>query len=1100
MSNVVLPDPGEEAGRPLTTVMFTDMVGYSELTQRDEIGALRLVNEHRAIVRPLLAEHGGREVKTIGDAFMVEFADPSAAVRCALAIQRRHAERNRNPSVPEVTIRIGLHSGRVIRQEGDLFGDTVNIASRIEPLSPPGGICLSAPVYESAQAGLDVAAIPVGPATLKNIQLPVSVYRIDLRAAHRLPMREGAWVDREEELASLHAAFEAAASGHPRVVVIAGESGLGKTRLAEQLIQWAGRQEASVVWGRTTEEGAAPPYSLWTQAIEEAVQSFPPETLRDAAGEFAPELGRLVPSLRPPGPELLPEPEVDLDRARERLFLGVLRFFRELSRSRPMILFLDDLQWADAGSLRMFGSLADGVADCRLLLLALHRPEPPGTTTSVLAGVRAALAERGEAVLIALGNLSLPSVRQLVLAHVKTKAIPDDFVQQVFDRTGGNPYFVEQVIRSLRDSGLLSIEPGQPFPRLPENLPLPDSVRRLIRQRIEGADEGLVSFLRTVAVLGPEFGSEPLPRLSGLAPEALIDRLGAAVRAGLLLERSDTPGAPRYAFPERLVWETVYGDSPTARRVRDHLRAGEALESLRRGGLRISAAEIAYHFQRAQAPDRALEYTLQAAEEAGRLFAREDAVRQYRAALALLDQRPDDRMRARALEALGDHLYRLGQLEAGQSRRVEAVACYERLGDLGNAGRLHRKIAHAMREDPGSARFHWEEARRLLESVPESPELARLYATIAGFRYEEGDSPGARELYAHAVEVARRVVDPVTQVSGQIVLAGLQPVSESTRVLEELREALDLAERERLDDLVPNLYMVLALARIHVLGDGPGAEAALEGALSAARRARDIHSERTVEGNLVTYVAWRLGQYDRALRTVEAHLQYAAGDLRKLLPTALLVDADIALTRSDPERAASDLEEAASLLEGGGDWSERVHLRNVRGRSELLRGRLPKARDTLREAHQLAVRAGTPALMAVLHAETLHAEVDAAVRSGEPTYAEEVLATLERLDHEAGQPTIRAYFARARGILLGSAGDLRAAIAALEESEAIWIRIGWEGELADCRLQLAALYRRTGSGERAEALEGSARSYLGRFGAPAGRPEATPGGGHGTAA
>lgn len=1071
-----------ELGRVPATVMFTDWVGYSEATERDEAGALHLLNEHRGMVRPLLAEYGGREVKTIGDAFMVEFEDPLAAVRCALAIQQKHAERNRDPRVQEITLRIGLHAGEVLHQEGDLFGDTVNIASRIEPLAPPGGICFSSPVYDAVHARLDVLATPLGPATLKNIHLPVTVYRIDPRPERYLPIREGPWVDRAEELHLLEDALASAWSGQTRLILVSGEMGIGKTRLAERLVRLATRRGARVAWGRSSEDRTGSPYALWAEAVEGAAVDLAPGVLKEAAGEYAPELQHLLRGLELSTGAAGSGPVGDLDQARDRLFTGIARLFRELGRDQPIVLLLDDLQWADPDSARLLESLVRNLKDAPLLLLALYRSETE-PAASVSAEVLARLAQEPAAGRIHLQSLSLDAVRQLVLASLKTKAIPDEFVRRIFEATGGNPYFVEEVIRSLRERRILSSEPGAPVPSLPEDLPLPDSVRRLVRQRLDRLDETMAPFLRTLAVLGQEFPLAPLARLTGLGPDELLDRLGAAVALGFLTERTDERGGVRYAFHDRLMRETLYTDTPVTRRVKDHRRVGEALEELQRSGERVPAAELAFHFQRAQAPDRALHYALLAAEEAGRLFAREEAVRQYRTALTLLGSRPDERARARVLEALGDHLYKLGQLEAGQAHRTDAIAGYERLGDLRAAGNLHRKIANAMREDPTSARHHWEEARRLLETGPETAELARLYVTIAGYRYEEGDTSAARELYGRAVQVARRVEDPTTQVSAEIVLAGLHPVTEADRVFDELAEALRIADERGLTDYLPNLHMVLALASLHIRGDGPGAERALDAALTDARRAQDAYSEKAIEGNLVTYVAWRLGEYARALRTVEAHLAYAAEDPRKLSATAVLVDADIALSRGEHDRAARDVEEAGALLEGDADWSERVHLGNVRGRTELRRGRPARALEALRGAHDLGVGAGVPALMAALHAETLHLEVDAALRLGDVGKAEVHLASLEELGARSGQPTVQAYATRARALRLDLAGDLAGELEALGASVSLWEKIGWGYELACSRLQLAGLFRRTGASERAGPLEELGRSFFARVGA-----------------
>jgi class 3 adenylate cyclase/TolB-like protein/tetratricopeptide (TPR) repeat protein len=160
--------------------MFTDMVGYSALTQRDESLALQLLEEHRRIVRPLLAPHGGREIKTIGDAFLIEFSSALASATCAVEIQRALHERNRTAPVERrVQLRIGLHAGDVIHKEGDVFGDGVNIAARIEPLAEPGGICVSEDVARQLQNKLaGLALVKLGAGELKNISVPVEIYRV----------------------------------------------------------------------------------------------------------------------------------------------------------------------------------------------------------------------------------------------------------------------------------------------------------------------------------------------------------------------------------------------------------------------------------------------------------------------------------------------------------------------------------------------------------------------------------------------------------------------------------------------------------------------------------------------------------------------------------------------------------------------------------------------------------------------------------------------------------------------------------------------------------------------------------------------------------
>ena len=159
--------------------MFTDMVGYSALTQKDEALALRVLEEHRAIIRPLLAKHGGKEIKTIGDAFLVEFSSALAATTCAIEIQKTLFERAESaPSELAVRLRIGLHVGDVVYKEKDVFGDGVNIAARIEPLAEPGGICISEDVARQIQNKIDYSLVRLGKGELKNINLAVDIYRI----------------------------------------------------------------------------------------------------------------------------------------------------------------------------------------------------------------------------------------------------------------------------------------------------------------------------------------------------------------------------------------------------------------------------------------------------------------------------------------------------------------------------------------------------------------------------------------------------------------------------------------------------------------------------------------------------------------------------------------------------------------------------------------------------------------------------------------------------------------------------------------------------------------------------------------------------------
>ena len=171
-----MPPEGE---RRLAAIMFTDVVGFTRQAQANEALALELLEEQRRLVRPILSRHGGREVKTIGDAFLVEFRSALDAVTCAVDVQTKMAERNASvlPS-KRVELRVGVHLGDVVSEGGDIYGDAVNVSSRIEPLAEPGGVCISQMVYDNIRNKTDLQFSKMGDIELKNVQLPVGVYRI----------------------------------------------------------------------------------------------------------------------------------------------------------------------------------------------------------------------------------------------------------------------------------------------------------------------------------------------------------------------------------------------------------------------------------------------------------------------------------------------------------------------------------------------------------------------------------------------------------------------------------------------------------------------------------------------------------------------------------------------------------------------------------------------------------------------------------------------------------------------------------------------------------------------------------------------------------
>ncbi|MDG6908339.1 MAG: adenylate/guanylate cyclase domain-containing protein, partial [Nitrososphaerota archaeon] len=176
--------------RRLAAIMFTDIVGYTSMSQNNESLALDLLDEHRKIFRPILATHGGEEIKTIGDSFLVEFRSALDAVRCAVSMQEALAKRNLEcTSVRQIQVRIGIHVGDVVRVGNDVYGDTVNLAQRIESSSEPGGVAISAQVYEQVKNKITFPIEKLGEYQLKNVAMPTLLYTIHPASVERKPIR-----------------------------------------------------------------------------------------------------------------------------------------------------------------------------------------------------------------------------------------------------------------------------------------------------------------------------------------------------------------------------------------------------------------------------------------------------------------------------------------------------------------------------------------------------------------------------------------------------------------------------------------------------------------------------------------------------------------------------------------------------------------------------------------------------------------------------------------------------------------------------------------------------------------------------------------------
>ena len=460
-------------------------------------------------------------------------------------------------------------------------------------------------------------------------------------------------------------ALDDALAGHGRLLVIGGEPGIGKSRLAEELATAATESRAEVLWGRCWEAGGAPPYWPWAQAIRSHIREIDTERLRRELGADAAEIAGVVAEVREQIHDLGPSPTIDDPlTARFRLFDSLTGFLKRVARGQPLVIVLDDLHWADEGSLRLLEFVARELAEARLLLVGtyrdveLSRRHPLSQTLAEL--TRERLFER-----IVLRGLNSEDVAQFIEATCGISP-PSALVSAVHAQTEGNPLFVTEVVRLLTQEGELT--PERLSGSESWSMRIPEGVREVIGRRLDRLSDRCNEVLAVASVIGREFGLDQLKRLlEDYSEDRLLQLLEEALSARVIEEA--TGAIDRYQFTHALIQETLADELSLTRRVRLHARIAEALEALYGEDSDQHAAELAHHFAQAQTllgPDKLVQYSLVAGESALAASAHEQALAHFERALAAKERRRRRPNRRAVLRA--------GTSAAGRAAEIRARA------------------------------------------------------------------------------------------------------------------------------------------------------------------------------------------------------------------------------------------------------------------------------------------------------------------------------------------------------------------------------------------------------------------------------------------
>jgi class 3 adenylate cyclase/tetratricopeptide (TPR) repeat protein len=734
--------------RKLVTVMFADISGFTPLAERLDPEAVRdLINACFERLVPIVENYGGTVDKFMGDNVMALFGAPVAhendaecALRAALEMWTALAEFNVQQGL-DLGLHFGINTGLVIagglgarqRQEYSVVGDAVNLAARLEDLSERGEILVGPDTYRLTAPLFDFE--PLDPVRVKGKAEPVPVFRLlGLRAQpQRVRGLEGRGihsplVGRDAEVAAIRGCLERLRQGQGGILSIIGEAGVGKSRLMAEIRGSAGathslRESASHPrWleGRTLSFGQTISYWPFQEILWQYAGISEEDSEATAWGKLEAKIDTLFSEETP---EILPYlasllslevreeytgrvQYLDSEAMGHQIYFAARRFFERLAQAQPLVLVFEDLHWADESSALLLEHLLALVERVPLLICGLSRPyrDAPAARLQAVAGQDFPDAY----VELQLAPLSAADSAQLVRNLLEIEGLPERVRGRIVAKAEGNPFFLEEILRTLIDAGAIVHDPvtrrWQATAKV-EAMAIPDTIQGVIMARVDRLDEEVKGALRTAAVAGRSFLYRVL-RAVAEADRRLDEHLAELQAIELIREKRRLPEL-EYMFKHALAQEATYESILVQVRRELHARVGRAIEALFVDRLEEFYGLLAYHYAQAEAWEKAQDYLLKAGDQAGRVAADAEALAHYEQAMAAygraFGEEWDPLQRAALERKMGEALFRRGEHEAALEHFHRAL---DYLGEplpttrwgvrLAILGQVARQIGHRL--------------------------------------------------------------------------------------------------------------------------------------------------------------------------------------------------------------------------------------------------------------------------------------------------------------------------------------------------------------------------------------------------------------------